>query len=88
MSNFLRIHGKRVPLDATEKWLQDELGQLIQTSLDAFLAIARDNDRKTRLLILDAVEAGIVNKEGRKYFLTRWRAIGVTRRSTINGNSC
>lgn len=69
MSNFLRIHGKRVPVDATEKWLQDELGQLIQTSLDAFLAIARDSDRKTRLIILDAVEAGIVNKEGRKYFL-------------------
>ena len=69
MTNFLRIHGKRVPLDATEKWLLDELGQMIQTSLDAFLAIARDSDRKTRLLILDAVEGGIVVKEGRKYYL-------------------
>lgn len=69
MSNFLRIHGKRIPFDATEKWLQDELGKMIENSLDAFLAIAGDNDRKTRLLILDAVEAGIVNKDGRKYFL-------------------
>lgn len=69
MSNFLRIHGRRIPLDATEKWLQDELGQMIETSLDAFLSIARDSDRKTRLLILDAVEAGIVVKEGRKYYL-------------------
>ena len=69
MSSFLRIHGKRVPVDATEKWLQDELGKMIDTALDAFLAIARDVDRKTRLLILDAVEAGILLKDGRKYFL-------------------
>tara|TARA_R110002126_G_scaffold1738_4_gene10457 strand:+ start:10742 stop:11620 length:879 start_codon:yes stop_codon:yes gene_type:complete len=69
MSSFLRIHGKRIPLDATEKWLQDEMGKVIESALDAFLAIARDNDRKTRLMILDAVEAGIVLKDGRKFFL-------------------
>ena len=69
MSNLLRIHGKRIPFDATEKWLQDEMGKMINSDLDAFLAIANDADRKTRLLILDAVEAGIVTKDGRKYFL-------------------
>ena len=69
MSNFLKIHGKRVPADATENWLKDQLGKMIEDSLDAFLDIAKDSDRKTRLLILDAVDAGIINKDGRKYFL-------------------
>jgi hypothetical protein len=69
MSSFLRIHGKRIPFDVTEKWLQDELGKMIDTKLDDFLAIARDTDRKTRLMILDAVAAGIIVKDGRKYFL-------------------
>lgn len=69
MSNFLRIYGKRVPVDASLKWLQDELGKLIDENLTAFLDIAKDADRKTRLLILDAVEAGIIAKDGRKYFL-------------------
>ena len=76
MTNFIRIHGKRVPLDATLKWLQDELGKIIDSNLDAFLDIAKEVNRKTRLLILDAVEAGIIVKDGRKYFLQGGEPLG------------
>lgn len=69
MINFLKIYGKKVPYDANNKWLKDQIGKIITENIAAFLDIARDADRKTRLLILEAVDAGIVVKDGRKYFL-------------------
>jgi hypothetical protein len=69
MTNFLKIYGKRVPLDASAKWLKDELGKMISENIQAFLDIARDENRKVRLLILEAVDAGVITKDGRKYFL-------------------
>lgn len=69
MKNVLKIHGKRVPLDATRKWLKDEIGKMITENTQAFLDISRDENRKYRLLILEAVTAGVIVKDGRKYFL-------------------
>jgi hypothetical protein len=69
MMNFLKIYGKKVPYDASSKWLKDQIGKIITENLAAFLDIARDENRKTRLLILDAVDAGIVVKDGRKFYL-------------------
>ena len=69
MLNFLKIYGKKVPTAANIKWLKDEIGKVIIEDVEGFLGIARDSDRKTRLMILQAVEAGILVKEGRKFFL-------------------
>lgn len=69
MINFLKVYGKKVPMDAKTKWLKDQLGSVINENLGAFLDIARDEDRKTKLLILNAVDAGIINKDGRKFYL-------------------
>lgn len=71
MISFLKIYGKRVPSDASKKWLQNEIGNLIEdpAKIDDVLEIVRDKDRGIRLLIADAVDLGIIKKEGRKLFL-------------------
>ena len=69
MISFLKIYGKKVPHDATAKWLKDEIGKIISENIGVFLDIARDENRKTKLLILQAVDAGVVVKDGRKFFL-------------------
>jgi hypothetical protein len=58
-------------MDATVKWLKNEIGNLIEdpNKIDAFLEIARDKNREVRLLIADCLDAGYIKKDGRKYFL-------------------
>jgi hypothetical protein len=71
MTSLLKIYGKRVPSDATKKWLMNEIGNLIDDSskIDDLLEIIRDKDRGIRLLIIEGVDAGFIKKEGRKFFL-------------------
>jgi len=75
MKNFLKVYGKKVPEDAKSKWLKDQLGLVISENLGAFLDIAKDADRKTKLIILEAVDAGIINKDGRKFYLQGGEAL-------------
>jgi hypothetical protein len=69
MISFLKVYGKKVPTDASSKWLKDEIGRIMDEKLDAFLEIANDKDRSLRVIIEEAVELGIIIKENRKYFL-------------------
>lgn len=69
MTNFLKLYGKKVPSDAKKTWLQDQVGKMIDENVDTFLAIAKDASKDLRLFIEECVFAGIIKKEGRKYFL-------------------
>lgn len=59
---------KFVPADAEKQWLQKEIQSIIETDLRTFLKIKNDEDAPTKLLILQAIRAGAINKEGRNKY--------------------
>jgi ribosomal protein S20 len=70
MLDFLKVYGKKVSKVSKEEFLVGELEKLIIEDLDGFLAIAHDKPNyDIKLLIAQAVEAGAVIKDKRKYFL-------------------
>lgn len=70
MLDFLKVYGKKVSAVSKEEFLVGELEKIITDDLDGFLLIAHDKPNyDIKLLIAQAVEAGAVIKDKRKYFL-------------------
>jgi len=70
MVNFLKVFGKKVAATSKSSFLFTELRKLIEDDIDVFLKIAEDTDAfDMKLLIADAVDAGVVIKNSRKYSL-------------------
>ena len=84
MSNVLRILGKPVAPDASNKWLKAELVKIIdqkanitgQLSMDDFIRVASDKDMDSRIFLMDALEIGEVFTEGSTYKLRAGDLIG------------
>lgn len=70
MMNFLKVYGKKVAPHSKEEFLFTQLQNILDSDIEGFLAVAHDKDNyEFRLLIAEAVEAGAIIKEGRKYSL-------------------
>lgn len=70
MLNFLKVYGKRVSSDSKTEFLVAEILNIIEATPKEFLDIYEDKDNyEVRLLISEAVEYKIINKQGRKYTL-------------------
>lgn len=70
MLNFLKVYGKRVSSSSKESFLTQEIGKIIEEDIDGFLEIARDSSSyELKILISEAVEAGAILKNGKKYSL-------------------
>jgi ribosomal protein S20 len=70
MINFLKVYGKKVSPASKIEFLSGELEKIITEDLDGFLAVSKDKDNyELKLLISDAVDAGAIIKDKRKYFL-------------------
>lgn len=70
MLNFLKVYGKRVSSDSKKEFLTSELLNIIENAPKEFLEIYEDKDNyELRLLISEAVEHKVINKNGRKYTL-------------------
>ncbi len=70
MLNFLKVYGKKVSSASKIDFLVGELEKLITEDIEGFLATSQDKDNYDyKLLIAEAVEAGAVLKDKRKYFL-------------------
>jgi len=65
MSDFLRVYGKRPPADAKKDFLKAELQKLIDSDIDGYLAVARDKDFQTKVIIDMSLEIGALMKEGK-----------------------
>lgn len=70
MLDFLKVYGKKVSSVSKEEFLVGELEKIIVDDLDGFLQIAHDKPNyDIKLLIAQAVDAGALIKDKRKYFL-------------------
>lgn len=70
MLNFLKVYGKRVATVSKTEFLISELNKIVEEDMEGFLAVYRDKENyKLKLLIAEAVEYGVLNKDGRKYYL-------------------
>lgn len=70
MSNFLKVFGKRVAKGTKILFLKQEISKIIKEDVEAFLNVARDSENyEFRLLLSEAVEYGIILKQGRQYLL-------------------
>ena len=69
MLDFLTVYGKRVDPNSKIDFLVTEIDKIVENDLDGFLKVAEDKNLQLKLLIEKAVEYGIINKDGRKYFL-------------------
>jgi hypothetical protein len=79
MLDFLKVYGKKVSSVSKVGFLVIQLEELIKTDIDGFLETAEDKGNyDIKLLIAEAVEAGALNKDGRKYFLPGGDALSGT----------
>jgi hypothetical protein len=69
MINFLKVYGKRVSPDTKKEFLISQIDQIIEEDINGFLAIVEDKDYGLKLIIAEAVDAGLVIKKGRLYYL-------------------
>jgi len=70
MVNFLKVYGKKVAAVSKPSFLFSEIRKIIADDIDGFLNVVENKDAfDMKLLISDAVEAGVVIKQGRKYSL-------------------
>lgn len=70
MLNFLKVYGKKVSPATKISSLVTFIGQIISEDIDGFLKVASDKaNYDIKLLIAEAVDAGALTKEGRKYYL-------------------
>lgn len=70
MLDFLKVYGKKVSNVSKVGFLVTQLEELIKTDIEKFLETAEDKGNyDIKLLIAQAVEAGALKKDGRKYFL-------------------
>ena len=70
MLNFLKVYGKKVSGASKVSFLVQELGKIIEEDIDGFLEVANDKGNyELKLIIADAVVAGAVLKDKRKYHL-------------------
>lgn len=84
MTNVLRLLGKKLPADASTKWLKSELVKIIEqkakvagvSSMDDFIEIASDPDFDLKVFIMDAMEIGEITVEGSTYKLRSGDIIG------------
>lgn len=84
MRNVLRLLGKTVPVEASNKWLKAELVKIIeqkakilgQLNMDDFIRVANDKELDNRIFILDAVSIGEVTIDGSTYKLRAGDLIG------------
>lgn len=84
MSNILRLLGKRVPIEANNKWLKAELVKMIeqkakvpgQLNMDDFIKTASDPEIDVKVFLLDALEIGEIFIEGSTYKLRSGDTIG------------
>lgn len=84
MSNVLRLLGKKVTLEANNKWLKAELVKMIeqkakvpgQLNMDDFIKAASDPKIDLKVFIFDALEIGEIFIEGSTYKLRSGDVIG------------
>ena len=70
MLDFLKVYGKKVSPASKEGFLVQEIGKIIEEDIDGFLAVADDKaNYEIKLLVENAVEAGAIKKDRRKYYL-------------------
>lgn len=71
MADLLRVYGITPPKDASPEWLKNQIDNIISDSrkLPSIVGIIKDQNYETRLLIEDAIDAGVIIKENRKYYL-------------------
>ena len=70
MLDFLKVYGKKVSPVSKIGFLVTELSKWIKEDIDGFLETAEDKGNyELKLLIAQAVEAGAIKKDRRKYFL-------------------
>jgi hypothetical protein len=91
MINVLRLLGRKLPADASTKWLKSELVKVIEqkakvagvSSMDDFIEIASDPDFDLKVFIMDAMEIGEITVEGSTYKLRSGDVIGYDYSQTI-----
>ena len=70
MIDFLKVYGKKVSEASKTEFLVTQIDEIIEKDIEGFLALYNDQENyEIRLLLENAVEAGVVNKNGRKYYL-------------------
>jgi hypothetical protein len=70
MLDFLKVYGRKVSSVSKANFLVQEIGKIIEEDIDGFLEIANDKENyDIKLLIENAVEAGAIKKDRRKYHL-------------------
>lgn len=70
MIDFLKVYGRKVSDVSKSSFLVAELKKIIETDLQGFLTVARDQENyEIKLLVAQAVECQAINKQGRKYHL-------------------
>lgn len=83
MANFLKVYGKRPAPNATSEWLESEVGKLIETNPELFLAIKNDENFKMKTFIDDCLVKKALIKSGTKYSLTGGDIIGYSLENVI-----
>ena len=69
MKDFLTVfHNKKIPADASKKWLLGQLGKCVRENMSKFMALANDPTYRTKVFLEKAVDAGVVKKKGRNYY--------------------
>jgi len=70
MVNFLKVYGRKVSESSKGSFLFAEIRKIITDDIDTFLKIVENKEAfDMKLLISEAVDAGVVIKQGRKYSL-------------------
>ena len=69
MIDFLTAYGKRVAQGSKQPFLITSVREIMEKDLNGFVLLYKDKENyELKLLLQQAVNVGVINKQGRKYF--------------------
>ena len=80
LEDFIKSMGsKKLPLNYTKEWLEEEIESIIEESPAKFNEIAEDINYKTKVFIYNAVDCGALEKSKNAYSLDTGKELGILR---------
>ena len=89
MKDFLSVYytikpgGKSVPLNAKLDFLIAEVEKIIDSDIETFIAIIKDKDYDTKIMVTKALKAKALEREGQSFRTPEGKTIGQNLKETI-----